>query len=326
MNLANSSSMEEIPLEDVDRTSIEYRVLMAYAQRRLSASKYGQLLEREAKGKEGSSLGKEEIKGKEEAYQDFSPEDQEQSTRDRSQKKKKKKSSWKCFQLCSCLRTQVEEEPGKTFERGDTVNGHALMSLEGVGSEPTLSSEAQDDSDISHVVDRLAEIIDNSKSYPERKELKALVRTVSLEEDGGWATKPVCEDDGLKDGEEKIIKKIVAILRKSGDELLEKVQKDKTCFQCVSELMSYAFFSRVANQFLEEIPIDCTLESELQVQGIKVAFAVEVITKLTAIDNHPMNILLGFGTKYLKENFSPWIHSQGGWKKALELPDQEEVE
>ncbi|XP_077786934.1 apoptosis facilitator Bcl-2-like protein 14 isoform X2 [Podarcis muralis] len=245
MNLTNSSSMEEIPLEDVNRTSTEYRVLMAYAQRRLSASKYGHLLEREAKGQEGSSLGREKRQG---------------------------------------------------------------------------------DSDINVVVDKLAEIVDNSTPFPQRTGFKELEQTLSLEADGGCATKPENEDDVEKDEKEKLIKEIVALLRASGDKLQEKVQNDRTFFQCASELMSYGFFSRVADQFLEEIPADSTADSEVQAQRIKVVFAIEVITRLTAIDNHPMNTILGFGAKYLKENFSPWIHSQGGWGKALGLPDQEEVE
>ena len=44
-----------------------------------------------------------------------------------------------------------------------------------------------------------------------------------------------------------------------------------------------------------------------------------VIAKLTTIDNHPMNRVLGFGTKYLKENFSPWIQQHGGWVSEFYL-------
>lgn len=48
--------MEEIPLEDDERDSIEYKILMAYAQRRLSVSKYGKLLKNEANVQKSSSL------------------------------------------------------------------------------------------------------------------------------------------------------------------------------------------------------------------------------------------------------------------------------
>lgn len=43
-----SSPNDEILLEADDRDSIEYKILMAYAQRRLSVSKYGKLLKNEA--------------------------------------------------------------------------------------------------------------------------------------------------------------------------------------------------------------------------------------------------------------------------------------
>lgn len=45
----------------------------------------------------------------------------------------------------------------------------------------------------------------------------------------------------------------------------------------------------------------------------KVAYTMEVATRLTAVDNHPMNLVLGFGAKYLREHFRPWIQDQGGW-------------
>ncbi|ETE69653.1 Apoptosis facilitator Bcl-2-like protein 14, partial [Ophiophagus hannah] len=92
------------------------------------------------------------------------------------------------------------------------------------------------------------------------------------------------------------------------------MKKDKTFCQSIWDMMtSYAFFRRVTDQFLEEIPIDSTVSSEDEVKSMKVALIMEATTKLTAVDNHPMNLVLGFGTKYLQENFSPWIQSQGGW-------------
>lgn len=56
MSLPNVVSMEEILLEDDERDSIEYKILLAYAQRRLSVSKYGKLLENEANVQKPSSL------------------------------------------------------------------------------------------------------------------------------------------------------------------------------------------------------------------------------------------------------------------------------
>ena len=49
MSSLNDVTMEEILLEDNEQDSIEYRILMAYAQRKLPASKYKKLLKNETK-------------------------------------------------------------------------------------------------------------------------------------------------------------------------------------------------------------------------------------------------------------------------------------
>uniref|UniRef100_A0A8C8AYR2 Uncharacterized protein n=1 Tax=Otus sunia TaxID=257818 RepID=A0A8C8AYR2_9STRI len=82
-------------------------------------------------------------------------------------------------------------------------------------------------------------------------------------------------------------------------------------------MLSYAFFERITDMFLEDVSADSTNEPGGQVQITKVAFTMEVATRLTAVDNHPMNLVLGFGLKYLREHFRPWIQDQGGWVCAL---------
>uniref|UniRef100_A0A8D0BLU7 BCL2 like 14 n=1 Tax=Salvator merianae TaxID=96440 RepID=A0A8D0BLU7_SALMN len=313
MNLAGSTNMEEIPLDDVDPASIEYRVLMAYATRQKSASKYGKLLEEEAQRKEGSSVGKQDVHGKGNEHQDLSPMDEAPSSRKRSQKKKRKRkrSGWKRFLLPSCLRVPAEKDLQKGSERDDAVNSGSCFR-----SEPPVLPDLKDDSVIGLVVDRLSQITNNSRSKsPDFR----ILRSVSVEADGGGDNKS--GDDDRKDEEEKIINTIVALLRKSGDELQEKVQKDKTFCQLITELMTYPFFSKIATKFSEETPVVSGMETQI----VKVACVAEVTARLTAIDNHPMNMVLGFGTKYLKENFSPWINSHGGWE-ALELSNQEELD
>lgn len=82
-------------------------------------------------------------------------------------------------------------------------------------------------------------------------------------------------------------------------------------------MLSYAFFERLTDSFLENVSADSTNETEDQLQCTKVAFALEVATRLTAVDNHPMNLVMGFGLKYLQEHFSPWIRDRGGWVRVL---------
>lgn len=78
--------------------------------------------------------------------------------------------------------------------------------------------------------------------------------------------------------------------------------------------LSYSVFKTITDQFLRGI--DTRGESEVKARGFKAALAIDVAAKLNAIDNHPMNKVLGFGAKYLRENFSPWVQQHGGWVSA----------
>lgn len=82
-------------------------------------------------------------------------------------------------------------------------------------------------------------------------------------------------------------------------------------------MLSYTFFKRITDLVLEDVSADSTNKPRDQVQCTKVAFTMEVATRLTAVDTHPMNLVLGFGLKYLREHFKPWIQDQGGWVRVL---------
>lgn len=90
-----------------------------------------------------------------------------------------------------------------------------------------------------------------------------------------------------------------------------QIKKDKALMSSFQDGLSYSTFRTITNLFLRAV--DTRGESEVKAQGFKAALAIDAIAKLTAIDNHPMNRMLGFGTKYLKEYFSPWVQQNGGW-------------
>ncbi|XP_059582643.1 apoptosis facilitator Bcl-2-like protein 14 isoform X1 [Alligator mississippiensis] len=320
MSSPTDASMEEIPLEDEDQDSMEYKVVLAFAQRRLSASKYGQLLEKGVKTQRGLSQDEGEMESVPQAHK--TKRSHKVSIKDKkptalNKKQRTKTSTWKCRLLPSCLRRETEEGPQQPSANQDDMNGLTLHAETAGGSaDASLGPEARAET-ISHVADRLVKIVrSKSPSDSSGVAFRTLVRTPSLEEDG---------NDTEKD-EEKIIEAIVDLLRKSGDELVTKLEQDRTFHQYVMDMFSYAFFKKVTDQFLEDIPMDSIKEDEDKIQYTKVAFTLEVATRLTAVDNHPMNLVLGFGSKYLKEHFSPWIQNHGGWEKALELLDEEEVE
>ncbi|ELK11943.1 Apoptosis facilitator Bcl-2-like protein 14 [Pteropus alecto] len=99
------------------------------------------------------------------------------------------------------------------------------------------------------------------------------------------------------------------------------LKKDKALMNSFRDGLTYSVFKTITDQFLRGI--DTRGESEVKAQGFKAALAIDVMAKLTAIDNHPMNKMLGFGTKYLKENFSSWVQQHGGWEKVLGIPHEE---
>ncbi|XP_072810547.1 apoptosis facilitator Bcl-2-like protein 14 isoform X3 [Vicugna pacos] len=124
-----------------------------------------------------------------------------------------------------------------------------------------------------------------------------------------------------KDGEDQIIAKIVELLKYSGDQLERELKKDKALMSRFQDGLTYPVFKTITDQFLRAV--DTRGESEVKVHSFKAALAIDAMSKLTAIDNHPMNKVLGFGAKYLKENFTPWIQQHGGWEKVLGVSDEE---
>ncbi|KFV83314.1 Apoptosis facilitator Bcl-2-like 14, partial [Struthio camelus australis] len=278
--------MEEIPLEDDERDSIEYKILMAYAQRRLSVSEYGKLMKKEANVQKPSSLNGRAVKFEYQSPNEAGPSQTEVSQGAMleclSQMQTRRKYLSKYCLPSSFSREKHEKIPKPSFLQKPFLAQNRLAKL--VTSRPQPSP-----SDVSF------------KMLPCGPDLKLQGRGAT----GG--------SESEENDEEKIIQTIVALLRQSGDQLEEKIKKDKTFYQHFIDMLSYTFFKRVTDLILEDVSADSTSKTEGQIQCTKVAFTLEVATRLTAVDNHPMNMVLGFGIKYLREHFTPWIQNQGGW-------------
>ncbi|PKK30238.1 BCL2-like 14 (apoptosis facilitator) [Columba livia] len=379
------SSPNDVSMEDDDRDSIEYKILMAYAQRRLSVSKYGKLLKNEAnvcksqslisrevetdcpRDKDGPSRGiinfqipttkvqsKTQLKGKSLPVYDCRAEQEKFPTLPFFEDQEP------CYSDCN-IRFESPQEwnsqhqtrlAGGNKERAfkysifsesghiDELNtgnstlrarSNILSSIEQythvsqymvclrlariliaffVSHFPSQSGER---ADVNRIADKLAKLV-TSRS---QKFLRL-----------AWPQGPSVKrhDSDGKEYDEEMIQTIVSLLRKSGDELEEMIQKDRTFYQRFEDMLSYTFFKSITDLFLKCAVADSPSEPESQVQRVKVAFIMEVATRLNAVDNHPMNLVLGFGLKYLREHFKPWIQDQGGWEKAFESLDEEEVE
>ncbi|KAM6314502.1 apoptosis facilitator Bcl-2-like protein 14 [Podargus strigoides] len=355
MSSIDDASMEEILLEDDERDSIEYKILMAYAQRRLSVSKYGKLLQNEANVQRSSLIRRKEKLDHQRdkdgpslraVYEGGTIQQHRGKQRERKHwlgyglhflfsKAKKKMSPGlplppECAARSSIFEAQSADLPEGNSEQ-QTRLAHwnlerTLKSALVLESEPdedldtdttTLTGET---ADVNQIADKLAKLVTSrSQQSPSDVSFKA--------------TCPVlCQSEGRSrlidetEDEEKIIQNIVALLKESGDQLEEKMEKDTVFYKHFKDMLSYTFFKRITDLFLEDVSAGSTSEPGDQVQCMKVAFTMEIITRLTAMDNHPMNLVLGFGLMYLREHFKLWIQDQGGWEKALTSLDQEEVE
>ncbi|XP_069084114.1 apoptosis facilitator Bcl-2-like protein 14 isoform X1 [Pleurodeles waltl] len=365
MNSEMETGMQEIPLEDVDEDSMEFKLLMAFAQRNLSDSRFQELIKNrdaqvwdEKKGKMVEPMNGQGGK----APRDLSPNAPLtfDSKHTKVDQKKRKKARWKRM-IPQCIRGERLEYVGiiKEGEQLEMKNEKGAKeseaSLESVfkqeggdvdpkkpsyqsghvrkckfrssfhssdpesqclsGSVSVEDNEVSGDSapdPVEHIADHLVGILHDAPDYSSDTGYRAMSRSFSV------------EADGISD-EEALIQQIAAVLRESGDRLQEEIKSDQTLYQGIRKLLtSYSYFTKVTdlyvgNQVIEE-------EMEIQQQSVKIAFAMDITTKLTAIDNHPMNKVLGFGVKYLKEKFSPWIQEHGGWEKAFAVMDEEEVD
>ncbi|NXC12467.1 B2L14 protein, partial [Corythaeola cristata] len=326
MSSPNDVSMEEIPLEDDERDSIEYKILMAYAQRRLSVRKYGKPLKNQGHVQKLSSIRRQGNtdyqRDKDGPNRRIVPQGGMMQQQSKKQLKVKYLPGYSLPLVCS---TAKKEQPPPLLVPGDCVAQCLVFENQSDSrQEENSQHQTSDTADVNHIADKLAKLVaSKSKESPSDVSFKTLYEAPYQEQDGSNLTDG---SEGKEHDEEQIIRTIVSLLRQSGDELEEKIKKDTVFYQHFQDMLSYRFFKRITDLFLEDVSADSTSEPGGQVQCTKVAFTMEVATRLTAVDNHPMNLVLGFGSKYLRDHFKPWIQEQGGWEKALTSLDQEEVE
>ncbi|NXS43135.1 B2L14 protein, partial [Balaeniceps rex] len=323
MSSPNDVSMEEIPLEDDERDSIEYKILMAYAQRRLSVSKYKKLLKNEANMQKSSSLIQRKVKNDHRRDKDGPSQRIVYQGGVMQEDSKKHPQRKYCLPLLCSI---AEHEMPLALPLRQTRAAHFISSEAQSDSLQQGNSQHQtsETADVNRIADKLAKLV-TSRSQESPSDVSFKITPCAF----GWEqghSDSTDGSEGKEHDEEKMIQTIVSLLRQSGDQLEEKIKKDRVFYRHFKDMLSYPFFKRITDLFLENVSADSTSEPVGQVQCTKVAFTMEVVTRLTAVDNHPMNLVLGFGSKYLREHFKPWIQDQGGWEKTLSSLDQEEVE
>ncbi|KAJ0012638.1 hypothetical protein NQD34_016972 [Periophthalmus magnuspinnatus] len=200
-------------------------------------------------------------------------------------KKKKKKSIWKRFpKVLTCLKPQTKEEiPSPDDAEEDT----------GIETFRCVQEE-----DFEDVAVRLAEISAEIPFIP-----------------------PEIETDSNDDEVEKVIG---LLLRDAGDRLYERELKDTNMTDLLG---NYSFFEKVILSLLLRMGLSTNTESLGPKVSPKTQIAVtcEATTRLSVLDTLPMNRLLGHGARFLKTHFSSWAEEQGGYEKAFDSQEDDEV-
>ncbi|XP_068018537.1 apoptosis facilitator Bcl-2-like protein 14 [Melanerpes formicivorus] len=301
MSLPNDVRMEDILLEDDERDSIEYKILMAYARRRLPASKYWKLLKNEANVQKPLSLAGRGVTSDHHQLDEDGPvlefHNQGYGTRPRQTEPN-------CF---PGYHLPPLPSKGKVKKQGSYTAAPCPSDFIFQGNFQDQSSEP---ADVGHIADKLAELVTVTPRSWQCPLLVVVPQGPRLQED--------------KD--EVLIQSIVSLLKEKGDQLEEEMKRDGAFYQCFQDTLSYNFFKRITDRFLRDVSANSPGVTGGQAQRLKIAYTMEVATRLNAVDNHPMNLVLGFGSKYLREHFKPWIQNQGGWEKAVISLDEEEVE
>ncbi|KAM6216286.1 apoptosis facilitator Bcl-2-like protein 14 [Rhynchocyon petersi] len=289
MCTSHDSDLEEIPLDDDDSNSIEFKILAFYAKHHVFIPAV-----RSPKLPRTRSLSQKGL-GSWSTNDPWTLVPRPPRSSQSSDKSFAKKSSWRIL------------FGGGTQEDVSTeVHAQAL--------NPRVAS----------IANRVAEIV-HSWPPPEDNHTQGggfKFKEIFVLQGGSSAL--VTKSAGAsakKDEEDQIIAKIVELLKYSGDQLDIELRKDRALMSTFQNGLSYSVFKTITDKFLTSV--DTRGESEVKAWGFKAALAIDVAGKLTAIDNHPMNRVLGFGTKYLQENFSPWIQQHGGWEKVFGISNEE---
>ncbi|KAL2103095.1 hypothetical protein ACEWY4_002263 [Coilia grayii] len=131
--------------------------------------------------------------------------------------------------------------------------------------------------------------------------------------------------------DEDIVQELVKLLRESGDELDKKIKANKALHEQLQRSLSYALFSRVVTAVLQRLNLASLPRGETPQQA-KIVTTCDVVTRLSTLDTHPVSQTMRFGERYLKDYFSPWVTTQGGWNQVFnpncekQEEDEEEVQ
>ncbi|XP_008061115.1 apoptosis facilitator Bcl-2-like protein 14 [Carlito syrichta] len=323
MYSTSKCDLEEVPLDDDDPNSIEFKILAYYTRHHIFKGPQAVSSPKPLRARSWSQKGLGSWTTNESWTQVSWPCRSSQSS-EKPINLAKKKSSWKAFFGVVEKEEDVQSSPPEALSprTAEFLVPYCQLGSQTQSDEEQFLEQQAVDPKVVSIANRVAEIV---YSWPPLEETQA---GVCKPKESFVPLVPGLQLEGLsipssskKDEEDQIIAKIVELLKYSGDQMERELKKDKALMSCFQDGLPYSMFKTIIDQSLRGV--DTRGESEVKAQGFKAALAIDVTAKLTAIDNHPMNRVLGFGAKYLKENFSPWIQQHGGWEKILGISHEE---
>ncbi|XP_018104663.1 uncharacterized protein LOC108709393 isoform X2 [Xenopus laevis] len=115
-----------------------------------------------------------------------------------------------------------------------------------------------------------------------------------------------------------LIKKIVSILRKEGDKLNKKVKEDPTLSSFFREI-SYNSFKNLADVYVDKEVKNKV--SDVMPEDIQFAYSVDFTAKVACISSHPVNRIMGFGSRYLQDTFPCPSYKRRPWSNSVDQDD-----
>ncbi|XP_044143567.1 apoptosis facilitator Bcl-2-like protein 14 isoform X2 [Bufo gargarizans] len=140
----------------------------------------------------------------------------------------------------------------------------------------------------------------NEDSYYEQvsEEIELLVKETENLELGGRKQSL----SGDLDTDETMIKKIVAILQKEGDAYDRKIKEDPALNNFFKDI-SYNSFKQLADVYVDQ---GIKRREPDVTEDMKFAFSVHFTKQVVGLSTHPVNRIMGFGTKYLQDTLT-WL-------------------
>ncbi|XP_078393834.1 uncharacterized protein LOC144677679 [Cetorhinus maximus] len=288
-----------------DDDSFEFRMLMAYAKRTLPIDKAPKVGNRkpDKSSVEGSNVGAAHNVGsnqqaKVELRQTGRIQSGGKEKNHARKSNRKRKSIWRRI---PCLRGESEKCQAFVEQEGMDEEGKMMFKSSCKITFPEAEYESKPSAD------EVAEMLQKVMNSKQQKDTIGVIHSCSLEVDATG-------------NDQKTIDQIIALLTTEGDSIDEEIKKDPTFTRLLGEKPSLTIFKKVMDSVLEvALPAEMNSEAESETERKlkKIAFVVHATTRFAAVGNHPMTQIMGFGTKYLQENYTAWVTKKGGWAKLM---------